>query len=68
MPEWLDMLQRVGNVYEKSEQQRDVTPEVRKYWSSWLSKSLTPEQMSGEKWKEENASNMTKSISERKGR
>jgi mannan polymerase II complex MNN10 subunit len=65
MPEWLDMLQRVGNVYEKSEQQRDVTPEVRKYWSSWLSKSLTPKQMSGEKWKEENASNRTKNMGER---
>jgi mannan polymerase II complex MNN10 subunit len=56
MPEWLDMLQQVGNMYEKSEQQRDVTTEVERYWSSWLSELLTPEQISGEKWKEEKAS------------
>jgi mannan polymerase II complex MNN10 subunit len=60
MPQWLDMLQEVGNVYEKKEQQRDVTKEVARYWSSWQSKSLTEQQISGEKWKEENVDNKKK--------
>ncbi|KAF2028102.1 hypothetical protein EK21DRAFT_70476 [Setomelanomma holmii] len=54
MPDWLNMLQEVGNVYEKSEQQRDVTNEITKYWSSWLENSLTDDQITGEKWREEN--------------
>jgi mannan polymerase II complex MNN10 subunit len=60
MPQWLDMLQEVGNVYEKKEQQRDVTKEVARYWSSWQSKSLTEQQISGEKWKEENVDHKKK--------
>jgi len=54
MPDWLNMLQEVGNVYEKKEQQRDVTKEIEKYWESWKSGSLSEQQISGEKWREEN--------------
>jgi mannan polymerase II complex MNN10 subunit len=60
MPEWLDMLAEVGNVYEKKEQQRDVTKEVQQYWSAWKSNSLTDAQISGEKWREENVDNRQK--------
>ncbi|KAH8732655.1 hypothetical protein GQ44DRAFT_765741 [Phaeosphaeriaceae sp. PMI808] len=60
MPDWLNMLQDLGNVYEKSEQQRDITKEVREYWSNWLSKSLTKPLISGEKWKENNVNNRGK--------
>jgi|TARA_R110002003_G_scaffold206_11_gene15824 hypothetical protein len=60
MPDWLNMLQEVGNVYEKSEQQRDVTNEVIEYWNRWRENSLTEQQITGEKWKEENLRNKEK--------
>jgi mannan polymerase II complex MNN10 subunit len=47
-------------VYEKKEQQRDVTNEVQQYWSAWKSNSLTDAQISGEKWREENVDNRQK--------
>lgn len=60
MPEWLSMLEQVGNVYEKKEQQRDVTKEIEQYWNAYKSKSLTDHQISGEKWKEDNVHNKPK--------
>jgi hypothetical protein len=48
------MLEEKGNIYEKNEQQRDVTSEIARYWSSWKDDSLTDDQISGEKWKKEN--------------
>jgi mannan polymerase II complex MNN10 subunit len=57
MPDWLDMLEQVGNVYEKKEQQRDVTKEVAAFWASWKDGTLKDEQKSGEKWKVENVDN-----------
>jgi mannan polymerase II complex MNN10 subunit len=54
MVRWMDMLEEKGNIYEKNEQQRDVTSEIARYWSSWKDDSLTDDQISGEKWKKEN--------------
>lgn len=52
MPGWLDMLENLGNVYEKKEQMRDVSGEIERYWKSFKEGNLKDEQMSGEKWKE----------------
>jgi mannan polymerase II complex MNN10 subunit len=52
MLEWLDMLEKLGNVYEKEEQMRDVSREIERYWRSFKDGDLEIEQMSGEKWKE----------------
>jgi mannan polymerase II complex MNN10 subunit len=60
MPDWLNMLQEIGNVYEKNEQQRDVTKEIEQYWKDWKSNSLTDKQISGDKWREENVENKQK--------
>lgn len=60
MPDWLNMLDQVGNVYEKKEQQRDVTKEIEQYWTAYKTKSLTEHQISGEKWKENNVDNKPK--------
>lgn len=60
MPDWLNMLQEVSNVYEKNEQQRDVTKEVEQYWKDWKSNGLSGKQISGEKWREENVDNKQK--------
>jgi mannan polymerase II complex MNN10 subunit len=54
MIRWMNMLDEEGNIYENKEQRRDVTREIAQYWSSWKDKSLTDEQISGDKWKEEN--------------
>lgn len=48
MPEWLDMLKDVGNVWEKGEVGRDITMEIEEYWSNWQSGTLTDAQKSGE--------------------
>lgn len=49
MPDWLDMLQKLGNVWEKTnEVKRDITQEIEAYWNSYKSGSLTPSQISGE--------------------
>ncbi|KAJ4372010.1 hypothetical protein N0V83_003783 [Neocucurbitaria cava] len=48
MPGWLDMLEEVGNVWEKGEVGRDITEEIKEYWSSWESGTLTSSQISGE--------------------
>ncbi|KAF1842752.1 glycosyltransferase family 34 protein [Cucurbitaria berberidis CBS 394.84] len=48
MPEWLNMLGEVGNVWEKGETKRDITVEIQKYWRSWESGTLTDAQISGE--------------------
>jgi mannan polymerase II complex MNN10 subunit len=53
-------LQEIGNVYEKNEQQRDVTKEIEQYWKDWKSNSLTDKQISGDKWREENVENKQK--------
>lgn len=50
MPDWLDMLQEVGNIYETNEPNREVTLEVKEYWDNWLNKSLTDWQITGEGW------------------
>ncbi|KAF2831741.1 hypothetical protein CC86DRAFT_367031 [Ophiobolus disseminans] len=60
MPDWENMIEEVGNVYEKKEQQRDVTKEVEKYWQSWKAGSLTEHQITGEKWREENVEGKNK--------
>jgi mannan polymerase II complex MNN10 subunit len=48
MLEWHDMLESVGDVWEKGGTSRDVTPEIQKYWDSYDSGSLTDAQVSGE--------------------
>ena len=53
MPEWLDMLKDVGNVWEKGEVGRDITLEIQNYWSAWESGTLTDAQITGEPPKEE---------------
>jgi len=54
MLEWEDMLEKLGNVYEKKQQVRDVTKEIEAYWTAYKEGNLKDEQISGEKWKEEN--------------
>jgi mannan polymerase II complex MNN10 subunit len=42
------MLERVGDVWEKGDTMRDVTPEIQRYWDSYDSGGLTDAQVSGE--------------------
>lgn len=51
MPDWLNMLQEIGNVYEKHGYVRDVTEEVQKYWAAFKTGTLTEDQKTGNKWK-----------------
>ncbi|CAO2656543.1 Nn.00g053460.m01.CDS01 [Neocucurbitaria sp. VM-36] len=53
MPGWLNMLDEVGNVWEKGDVGRDITEEIKEYWRSWKSGSLTSSQITGEPWKDE---------------
>ncbi|KAF1935712.1 hypothetical protein EJ02DRAFT_116604 [Clathrospora elynae] len=48
MPDWLDMLQDLGNVWENGDALRDITSEISSYWNSWKSGSLTDVQITGE--------------------
>lgn len=53
MPEWLNMLAQLGNVYEKKEVVRDVSKEVEAYWKDFKEGKLSDAQITGERWKEE---------------
>jgi mannan polymerase II complex MNN10 subunit len=48
MLEWHDMLESMGNVWEKDDALRDVTSEIENYWASYGSGRLTDGQRSGE--------------------
>ena len=55
MPAWQDMLDQVGNVWEKGDVGRDITEEIQQYWSSYEKGSLTDAQISGEPQDEKRA-------------
>ncbi|KAL6703052.1 hypothetical protein ACN47E_010259 [Coniothyrium glycines] len=48
MLEWLDMQDRLGNVWEQGNVKRDITAEIEKFWRSWKDNSLTDVQITGE--------------------
>jgi hypothetical protein len=48
MPGWMDMLEEVGNVWEKGgDKLRDITPEVKEYWKAYKKGELTHGQITG---------------------
>lgn len=48
MLEWLNMLQEIGNVWEKGNIKRDISEEIQEYWASWKNGTLTEKQITGE--------------------
>lgn len=48
MPGWLDMLDQLGNVWEKGGARRDITKEISQYWTSYKEGNLTEQQISGQ--------------------
>lgn len=48
MPDWLNMLQDLGNVWEKGGVRRDITKEIEEYWNSYKDGNLTDNQISGQ--------------------